>query len=140
MINVANVICSDYVMIKIVSILKRAIDVIRLIAPILLMIGGTITFSKGVFKPDESAKSKTVGKFLNGVFATVIVMFLPFIINTIMLVISTYGEVGIKENNSNAAFQLSSCWTQAGVNNTSMNSTNSTSRSIYSESWQTLIK
>ena len=133
MINVANVICLDYVMIKVVYILKRVIDIIRLLAPILLIIGGTITFTKGVFKPDEGAKSKTVGKFLNGVFGTVIVMFLPFIINTLMLVISTYGEVGIRENRNNVAFQLSSCWNQAGVSNSNMNSTNGTSRSISSE-------
>ena len=133
MINVANVICSDYVMMKVVSIIKRAIDVIRLIAPILLIIGGTITFTKGVFKPDEGTKSKTVGKFLNGVFATVIVMLLPFIINTLMLVISTYGEVGIKENRNTVAFQLSNCWNNAGVANSNFNSANGTSRSISSE-------
>lgn len=133
MINLLNVICSDYVMIKIVSIAKRVIDLIRLIAPILLIIGGTIIFTKGVFNPDQKGKSETLNKFLNGVFATVIVMFLPFIINTIMLIISAYGEVGIKENGNTTAFQLSSCWTSAGVNNSNMSSTNGTVRSIRGE-------
>jgi len=134
MINLLNVICSDYIMIKAVSILKRVIDVIRLITPILLIIGGTITFSKGVINPEEKGgKSQTVGKFLNGVLATVIVLFLPFIINTVMLIISTYGEVGVKENSNNVAFQLSSCWANAGVGNSNLNSTNGTSRSISQE-------
>lgn len=135
MVNLLNVICSDYIMIKIVTIAKRVIDVIRIVTPILLIIGGTITFTKGVINPEEKGgKSQTVSKFLNGVFATVIVMFLPFIINTVMLIISTYGEVGVKENGNTVAFQLSSCWTSSGVNNSNMNSVNGTTRSIYQES------
>ena len=135
MVDLLNVICSDYIMMKVVSILKRIIDIIRIVTPILLIIGGTITFTKGVINPeDKGNKSQTVGKFLNGVFATVIVMFLPFIINTLMLIISTYGEVGVRENGNTVAFQLSSCWTNAGVTNSNMYSTNGTTKSIYEES------
>lgn len=135
MVDLLNVVCSDYIMMKVVTIMKRVIDIIRIVTPILLIVGGTITFTKGVINPEgKGGKSETVGKFLNGVFATVIVMFLPFIINTVMLIISTYGEVGVRENGNTTAFQLSSCWTNAGISNSNMNSTNGTTKSIYQES------
>lgn len=133
MFSISNVICSDAIMVKVITIIKNVIDALRIITPILLILSGTITFTKGVIVPDEGSntKSKIVGKFLNGVAALVIVMFLPFIINTVMLIISTYGEVGVRENGGNVAFQLSSCWSEAGVSG--FNSVNGTSASISSE-------
>ncbi len=132
MFYVLNAICSDYALAGILGVIKRVIDVIRIVVPILLLIGGTIIFVKGIFNPDQSDKTKKA--FVNSIISAVIVILLPFIINTTMAIISAYGDVGIVESESNLAFDISSCWEYAGVSVSEMDSTyDDTSLSIEDE-------
>ena len=130
MFYILNVTCSDYALASILGVIKRVIDVIRIIVPIFLIIGGTIVFIKGMFNPDQQDKTKKA--FFNTIISAVIVMLLPFIINTLMAIISQYGDVGINEGGSNLAFELSSCWQQAGVSTSDMDSVNDNSNTSIS--------
>ena len=131
MINILNATCSDYALSQILSIIQKVIYVIRLVVPILLILGGTIIFVKYFFDPENK---KLMKAFINAIASAIIVIFLPFIINVTMALISTYGGVGLRENGNNVALNVSSCWTQAGIDQSTMNSANSkTTTSISSE-------
>ena len=122
MFYILNATCSDYALASILGIIKRVIDVIRIVVPIMLILGGTITFVKGIFNPEQSDKTKKA--FLNQIISAVIIMLLPLVINTTMAVISTYGEVGLNESGNTITFDISSCWEKAGVTTSNMGSAN----------------
>ncbi len=126
---ILNVVCSDYALAGILGTIKRVIDVIRIIVPILLLISGTIIFTKGIFNPEQQDKTKKA--FINSIISAVIVMLLPFILDTTMLIISSYGDVGIRENGNTLAFDISSCWQYAAVE--TVDEGTSSNQSIYEE-------
>ena len=135
MFYILNATCSDYALASILGIIKRVIDVIRIVVPIMLILGGTITFVKGIFNPEQSDKTKKA--FLNQIISAVIIMLLPLLINTSMAVISTYGEVGLNESGNTITFDISSCWTQAEAKGLEMQSTTTTTKSINDEATNT---
>ena len=132
MFSILNQICNDYTIAKIIDITKRTVDIIRMIAPIFLIFGLSINFAKGVINPEDKTVMKKVG---TAIASTIIVAFLPFVINTIMDTISTYGGVGIKENGSSVAYNITACWNTSSVTyaNSNKSSSNTTSKSVATE-------
>ena len=124
-------VCSDYVLAKVLGIVKTGLILIQLIVPILLIVSGWIKFTKMVINPDEK---KTMKVFINSVFAAAIVFFLPVVINLTMTIISVNGDVGINENGNLQTFDLSSCWVSAEQIEDQMDSANdNTTRTIKQE-------
>ena len=116
-----SAICSDYALASVLGIIKRIITILQIVVPIFLIIGGSITFSKALINPDDGPKAKK--NFLNAIASAVIVFLMPFLINSIMAIISAYGDVGITDSNgNNTAFNISSCWNNANVTDISSSS------------------
>lgn len=118
---ILSAICSDYALASVLGIIKRIITIVQIVVPIFLIIGGSITFSKALINPDDGPKAKK--NFLNAIASAVIVFLMPFLINSIMAIISAYGDVGITDSNgNNTAFNISSCWNNANVTDISSSS------------------
>lgn len=118
---ILSAICSDYALASVLGIIKRIITILQIVVPIFLIIGGSITFSKALINPDDGPKAKK--NFLNAIVSAVIVFLMPFLINSIMAIISAYGDVGITDSNgNNTAFNISSCWNNANVTDISSSS------------------
>lgn len=118
---ILSAICSDYALASVLGIIKRIITILQIVVPIFLIIGGSITFSKALINPDDGPKAKK--NFLNAIASAVIVFLMPFLINSIMTIISAYGDVGITDSNgNNTAFNISSCWSNANVTDISSSS------------------
>lgn len=118
---ILSAICSDYALASVLGIIKRIITILQIVVPIFLIIGGSITFSKALINPDDGPKAKK--NFLNAIASAVIVFLMPFLINSIMAIISAYGDVGITDSNgNNTAFNISSCWNNANVTDISSSS------------------
>lgn len=119
MFNILAV-CDDYVIGNIVSVIKRSIDLLGLIVPILLIIGGTINIAKGVLNPEDK---NIVKKISTQFVSAIIVFFLPFIINTTMRVITVANNENVKIGMSNGektkAFFITDCWVKMGTTDTS---------------------
>ena len=106
-----NSVCSDFVLARILEIVRTGLSIIQIVVPILLIISGTIKFTKMMINPDEK---KTFKQFINAIMSAVIVFFIPVIINLTMSAISINGDVGINENGKLTAFDIASCWNAAG--------------------------
>lgn len=118
---ILSAICSDYALASVLGIIKRIITILQIVVPIFLIIGGSIAFSKALINPDDGPKAKK--NFLNAIASAVIVFLMPFLINSIMAIISAYGDVGITDSNgNNTAFNISSCWSNANVTDISSSS------------------
>ena len=118
---ILSAICSDYALASVLGIIKRIITILQIVVPIFLIIGGSITFSKALINPDDGPKAKK--NFLNAIASAAIVFLMPFLINSIMAIISAYGDVGITDSNgNNTAFNISSCWSNANVTDISSSS------------------
>ncbi len=131
MINISSVVCSDYVLANILTIVKTIVSIIRIVVPILLILGLTLAITKGVLNPEDDKVKKKIG---TAIASAVIVFFLPFIINVIMAMISTYGGVGIRENGSNKALNVVTCWANSDTTQNIMDSAEIAGATIKNES------
>ena len=95
MINLLN--CSSIGLANIITILKRILDVIWIITPILAIIYLTINITKIMINPDEKKIPK---KIQNQILAIFIVFMIPTIINATMYILGEKTD-------------LSSCWKDA---------------------------
>ena len=133
MFYILNQICNDYMIAQIIDIGKRVVNIIRMVSPILLILGLSINFFKGTINPNDKNIMKKVG---TSIASTIIIFFLPLVINTIMEMISTYGGVGLKENGNVTVYNMTACW-NSGKSYTATakyQSSNSTNKTISKES------
>ena len=124
MFNILTQVCNDYTIAKIISIGKNVVNTLRIITPILLIIGLTISFFKGVLNPEDKKLMKKVGSSIAGV---VIFFFLPLIVNIVMEIITATSGVGIKQDRSTVAYNITACW-NTNVNVQTYNAANSTAK------------
>ena len=110
MFDILNV-CNDYILGNIIDIIKKTMNLLGIIVPILLIVGGTINLSKAVLNPDDKKAMKSV---VNCFASAVIVFLLPFLVNTTMKIISVANDnktkIGINENGTTQTFSISECW------------------------------
>lgn len=104
-------ICSDFVLATILSIVRRGLNLIQVIVPIILIVSGTLQFVKLMLNPDNDKKG--LKAFFNSIMAACIIFFLPATINIVMSIINESGKVGITDDQYLTVFNLSSCWTAA---------------------------
>ena len=94
--------CSDYTLVGILSVIRKILELIQIIGPILLMISLTITFTRIVVNPEEK---KYIKRIKNSILATFIIFFIPTIVNVV------FGMLGETTN-------ISSCWLKTEVKQT----------------------
>lgn len=139
MFLIADGVCSDYTLATILTIVKRGLTVIQLVVPIILIVSGIFQLMKLMVNPDNQKKGLKV--FTNSILSAVIVFFLPFIVNLTMSTINVNGNVGIENNGSLTAFDLSSCWVEIDEKKQEMDSaTESTSTTIKEEEQEKIAK
>lgn len=98
--------CSDYGIAMFLYIMKKALDLIHLVIPFILLVMGTIQFIKMMITPDDKKHNKTL---LNKFLAAIFVFFTPFAINLVL---------GILPD----GFEISACWKSAeGIADTMQN-------------------
>lgn len=130
MFYILESVCSDYALASMLIILKRVLNFIQIFVPIILIISVVFQLIKKVLNPDDGGKEGSMKTIINSFTASLIVVFLPYIINLTMSTISTYGDVGLSENGTLSALNVTSCWQQAetktAVLDSSMQSSSST--------------
>lgn len=104
-------ICSDFVLATILSIIRRGLNFVQIVVPVVLLGSGILQFIKLMLNPDNDKKGMKA--FFNSIIAACLIFFLPLIINTTMNIINESGEVGITDDQYFTSFNLSSCWTAA---------------------------
>lgn len=86
--------CSDYGIAYYLFFVKKALDIIHIVVPILLILMVTIDFVKMVLNPDDPQKKKSKS-LINKFMAAVLVFFVPFIVNVLFGLIDGFGvDVG----------------------------------------------
>ena len=93
--------CSDYGLIYFLLIVKKIFNLILILAPILLIIMLVIHFKNLMSNPDN--QKKDLAKVRNSIIATVVIVFIPVIINALFMIIGT-----------NTSF--TSCWNSIDTN------------------------
>ena len=90
------------------KMIKIALNVIRFVVPIGLIVMTVIEVSKNVLNPDEKDSLKKIG---NRLVAAIIVFLIPTIVNLLFKVI----EVGVGDDYKNDdKFNIFECWESAG--------------------------
>ena len=87
---------------NIIVIMKRFMDILMILAPIILILFGIIQFVKMVNNPDDK---KNWGKIKNMLNALVMVFIIPVLVNTVMNLLG--------EN-----YTISACWNNASLSST----------------------
>lgn len=94
--NISRV-CSDPALASIISLVKKAMNIIWIFGPILAIIGAIIALVKLLTNPDEK-KYKSL--FKNMIIALFLLFFIPTIVNAVMLLFDD-------------TFEISACWNTA---------------------------
>lgn len=91
--------CSDYGLVMIFDIVRKAFDILQILVPIILLVMTSVHMVKLVTNPEMKNGMK---KLVNNVLSAVIVFFLPVIVDTVMAILPT-----------NESFQVAACWETA---------------------------
>lgn len=75
--------------------LQIIFGILKILAPILAIVFGTVRFGKAVLQDDENATKKASTDFLKSLIAATLLFVLPDIINFILSVAGTYDTCGI---------------------------------------------
>lgn len=134
MFYIAQSICADYTLATILSIVKRALTLIQIIVPIILILSGIMQFTKLMLNPDKDKKGPKV--FFNSILAAAIIFFLPLIINLTMNIININYEAGIVKDDTITAFDISNCWEAVDQMQNEMDSAKETTSSTIKEEEQ----
>lgn len=89
--------CSDYTIISIINVLKKILNLVQLIGPILAGIAIVIILTKLVLNPEDK---KLVKKLKNSIIALLFLFAVPVIVNAFMLMLDD-------------SFELTTCWNYA---------------------------
>ena len=92
--------CSDYGIAYYLFIIKKVLEIIHFVVPIILIIMVTIDLVKLVVGPDDPEKKKSKS-LINKFIAAVLVFFIPFIVNLLFNLIDNFGV------------EISGCWNAA---------------------------
>lgn len=73
--------CNNSMLFTFLGVVKALLNILHIIVPLLLILSLTFTITKLVQDPDEKKAPK---KIVNSVIATVVIFFLPTIINVVI--------------------------------------------------------
>ena len=100
--------CGDSILIPFLSILKKFLNIIHIIVPLLLILSVTLSITKLMQDPDDKKAPK---KIINSVIAIVLIFFLPVFLD---LVVNLTGEeesisnclnINQSQNNISSSYQ-----------------------------------
>lgn len=94
--------CSDYGLVSILNIIRRFFDILQILVPIILIVMTAVQLVRLVVTSDEKHERSAKQKIGKNIIATVIIFFLPVILDTVMSLLPT-----------NESFQIASCWNTA---------------------------
>ena len=97
-------VCGNHAIVPILAVFVRALDILHIIAPILLLVGLGINLFKLVKFGDSSEEKKLKKQISNQIIATVLIFFLPYIVNLLMWAVSQGGL---------SVFDVADCWDKA---------------------------
>ena len=103
--------CNDPGIVNIISIIKKAFNLIQIFAPILAIVSLSISFVKISTNPD--GKKNNLGLVKNCLVALIIIFFIPVMVN------ATMGLLG-------DSYSISSCWNMSSSSSTQESSYNNT--------------
>lgn len=102
--------CSDIGVLQIFLIIKRIINIVKIVIPIGLIVMVMLDFAKASMSGEKGGKEAT-SKAIKRVAAAVIIFFLPYVIN---LIIETIDDsLQRRDNYSEYKIYATSCWTNA---------------------------
>lgn len=99
--------CSDYGIAMYLFVVKKAIMLIQIAVPIVLLVMVTVQFTKMMINPDDK---KSIVVLKNKFFAAVIIFLLPYLVNLIINLVPD-------------TFEIAGCWQAADDTVTVMNET-----------------
>ncbi len=102
MIYILETTCSDYGLARILYTVKKGLNLIQLMGPILAMLALYINFTKLTANPEEKKYKKGI---INTLVATLLLFFVPILVNITMTVLN---NSGIKGTNN-----IPKCWVDA---------------------------
>jgi len=91
--------CNNSILFTFLSIVKTILNLLHIVVPLLLILSLTITLTKLAQNPDEKKAPK---KIINSLIATVIIFFLPTIINVVIDLVAGESD-------------FSNCWENASI-------------------------
>ena len=103
--------CGNYILVNFLIIIRRALTLMQIVVPIILMVMLAVQFTKLVINPTEK---KHISGLKNEILATVIFFILPYIINV------TFGLVP-------NSFEMGACWKVAEKTNSTMKTSSNNS-------------
>jgi len=80
-INNMDDFCKSFILYNILSVMKKSLNILQIIGPILTMVALTISFIKLTLNPEEKKYLKGIK---NSLIATVIMLMMPALINLTM--------------------------------------------------------
>ena len=89
--------CGDYGMAMTLNAIRKIVNLIQIIAPIILIVMGVVGLTQLVMNPEKKDGLKTI---VNKIVAAVIIFFLPIIVDIVLGVMPE-------------SFQVSACWKEA---------------------------
>ncbi len=98
--------CSDYGLMNVLNVLRRILDVVQIVVPIILIIALTIKLTQILMNPDEKKEMK---KIYNMGVATVVIFFIPMVVDMTLGILPS-------------SFQLASCWNTAKEQSSTLSS------------------
>lgn len=101
--------CGDYGIATFLYVMKRALNLIQIVVPIILIVMAAVSFLQMVINPDDQNKAKSKS-IMNKFMAAVIVFFTPLMINILMDALPD-------------SFEIAGCWQAADDTVTDMNDT-----------------
>ena len=88
-------ICTDPSVLKVIYFLKIIVIIIKIAVPIILVVLAMIDLFKAVIASDDKEKQKAVKLLIKRVIYSLLIFFVPTIVNTLMI---TIGNIGESEN------------------------------------------
>ena len=122
-------ICGNHAIIPILAIFVRALVILHIAAPVLLLVGLGINLFKLVKFKDVKEEQKLKKQISNQLIATVVIFLLPYIVNLLMWAISQGGL---------SVFDVADCWDKARDTAFSTSSSYQQPNSLYGDG--TLVK
>ena len=106
-INITST-CGDSILIPFLSILKKFLNIIHIIVPLLLILSVTLSITKLMQDPDDKKAPK---KIINSVIAIVLIFFLPVFLDVVVNLtgeeesISNCLNINQSQNNISSSYQ-----------------------------------
>ena len=85
-------ICTDPSVLKVIYFLKIIVIIIKIAVPIILVVLAMIDLFKAVIASDDKEKKKAVKLLIKRVIYSLLIFFVPTIVNTLMITIGNMGE------------------------------------------------